>query len=159
MTWLEIMDVLDNMPLHLLKKEAELWRYDAHGNYEIMPIHNLVNPNDDGESPEWKKGGAFSLSFQSFEDEPKPETKKKYLVDVTMLVPFSFYMEAKDYDEAKEKASTAMWSEAFFDSIKDDIDFKSELVEETMFNTMEWSQIQEDNNQDVDPIDVDSFPV
>lgn len=88
---------------------------------------------------------------------PKEEPKKKFLVDVTMMVPFSFYMEAKDYDEAKEKASTVMWSEAFFDSIKDDIDFKSELVEGTMFETMEWTQIQEDNDPDVDPIDVDSF--
>lgn len=93
----------------------------------------------------------FNLVFK-----PEPR-KKKFLVDVTMLVPFSFYMEAEDMDEAKEKAYKAMQSHGFFEYIKDDIDFKSELVEETMFSTMGWAQIQEDNDPDIDPIDVDWF--
>lgn len=88
---------------------------------------------------------------------PKEEPKKRFLVDVTMMVPFSFYMEAKDMDDAEKKASKAMRSSEFFEYIKGDIDFKSELVEETMFNTMEYDQIQEDNNPDVDPIDVDGL--
>lgn len=88
---------------------------------------------------------------------PKEEPKRKFVVEATMNVPFSFYMEAKDMDDAKEKASKVTQNSEFFEYVKGDIDFKSELVVETLSTTMDWDHIQEDNNPDVDPIDVDSF--
>ena len=151
MTWLEIMNILDSMPFHLLKQEAELWRYDTHGNYEIMPIHNLVNPNDDGESPEWEKDGAFSLSFQSFEDEPEP---RKFYVDTTMNVSAQFCIQADSKEDALNKMRFAVCNKRFFDSVKDDFDFD----EVEMFDT--WGVVKDQVYEcfdNVEPIDVDSF--
>ena len=83
MTWLELMDMLDKMPRHLLKREAELWHYDHKGNYEILPIDNIVSPlNDsDSESKEWGPGGSYGLSLQSFDDERKPDLHE-YMVAI-----------------------------------------------------------------------------
>lgn len=70
MTWLEIMDVLDKMPRHLLKEDAELWHYDGTGKTEVLPVANLVSPLNDSEpdSDEWKDGGCYHLSLQSFDE-------------------------------------------------------------------------------------------
>ena len=72
MTWLEIMDVLDKMPRHLLKEEASLWHYDEQGEYEVLPVHDVVSPLNDGKSKEWEPGGNYHLSLQSFNSERKP---------------------------------------------------------------------------------------
>ena len=149
MTWLEIMNILDNMPLHLLKKEAELWHYDCHGSYEVMPVHHLVNPMDDGENPEWEKGGSFYLSMQSFENEPEP---RKFYVDTTMNASVQLCIQAESKEDALNKMSKLMFNTEFFDSIRDDFVFD----DNELYDTWSVTAVNEcfDN---VDPIDVDSF--
>lgn len=100
MTWLEIMEVLDKMPLHLLKKEAELWHYDDEGNYEILPIDDSVSPlNDSASDEEWGPGGDCRLSLQSFDVDRKPELK-----EYVAIINRSCYVSimAKDRDQAQE---------------------------------------------------------
>jgi len=115
MTWLEIMDVLDKMPRHLLKEEASLWHYDEQGGYEVLPVHDLVSPLNDGESKEWEPGGAFGLSLQSF-DEEKPEPKQTYCVCIGTFVDQSFCIEADSMDDARQKALKLLWNKEFFDA-------------------------------------------
>lgn len=80
MTWLEIMDVLDRMPRHLLKEEAKVWKYDSMGKVEVLSVTNLVSPLSDGENaddPEWLPDGGYCLSLQAFtEDSKKPELRE-----------------------------------------------------------------------------------
>lgn len=72
MTWLEIMEVLDRMPRHLLNRKAELWHYDDEGNYDVLPVDNVVSPIDDNSEPEqWEPGGDYRLSLQSFGKRPQ----------------------------------------------------------------------------------------
>ena len=113
MTWLEIMDVLDKMPRHLLKKEANLWHYDEQGKYEVLPVHDLVSPLNDGESKEWEPGGAFGLSLQSF-DEEKPKPKQTFVVLTSTIFGQQFSIEADDVDDAREKANRLVHCERFF---------------------------------------------
>ena len=82
MTWLELMDMLDKMPRHLLKREAELWHYDHKGNYEILPIDDSVSPlNDSAPDEEWGPGGDCRLSLQSFDIDRKPDLHE-YMVKI-----------------------------------------------------------------------------
>lgn len=82
MTWLELMDMLDKMPRHLLKREAELWHYDDEGNYEILPIDDSVSPlNDSAPDEEWGPGGDCRLSLQSFDINRKPDLHE-YMVKI-----------------------------------------------------------------------------
>lgn len=117
MTWLELMDTLDKMPRHLLKREAELWHYDHEGNYEILPIDNIVSPlNDsDSESKEWGPGGSYGLSLQSFDDERNEPGKKKYLIQTSTILGQSFFIDADDKDDAREKARRLVNNCKFFD--------------------------------------------
>ena len=157
MTWLEIMDVLDNMPLHLLKKEAELWHYDEDGVViDVLPIQKLINPDDEKGDYEWRKGGNYSLSFWTF-DSPKPEPEpRKFYVDTTMNVSAQFCIQADSKENAFDKMRFAICNKLFFDSVKDDFDFD----EFEMFDT--WDVTEDEVYEcfdNVDPIDVDSFIV
>ena len=156
MTWLELMEALDEMPLHLLKHEIELWRYESFGHIEVMPVHHLVNPHDDEGDPEWEKGGNYYLSLQSFADGPKsfveePDPKKFY-VDVAMCPSVQLCIQADSESDALGKAGRLVKSKEFFDSIKDDFDFD----EWELFDTMLVTATNEcfDN---VEPIYVDGF--
>ena len=99
MTWLEIMDMLDKMPRHLLKREAELWHYDDKGNYEILPIDDSVSPlNDSAPDEEWGPGGDCRLSLQSFDGERKPKLNE-YMVKIRRVCNVSVM--AKDPEQAQ----------------------------------------------------------
>ena len=99
MTWLEIMDMLDKMPRHLLKREAELWHYDDEGNYEILPIDDSVSPlNDSAPDEEWGPGGDCRLSLQSFDVDRKPEFHE-YMVTIHRVCNVSVM--AKDPEQAQ----------------------------------------------------------
>ena len=99
MTWLEIMDMLDKMPRHLLKREAELWHYDDEGNYEILPIDDSVSPlNDSAPDEEWGPGGDCRLSLQSFDVDRKPELNE-YAVTLRRTIRISVM--AQDLEQAQ----------------------------------------------------------
>ena len=81
-TWLELMDVLDRMPRHLLKQGVELWHYDGNGDYDILPVDEIVSPlNDSGSDEDWGPGGDCHLSLQSYDEER--ETDKTYTFTFT----------------------------------------------------------------------------
>ncbi len=82
MTWLELMELLDRMPRHLLKRDAELWHYDDKGNYEVLPVDDVVTPLTDGGSDEdWGPDGDYRLSLQSFDVDHKPKLNE-YMVKI-----------------------------------------------------------------------------
>lgn len=100
MTWLELMDVLDRMPRHLLKDNVELWHYDNDGNYEILPVDEIVSPISDGGSDEdWGPDGDHYLSLQSFDEERKPKLQE-YVVSIHRVCNVSVMAECEE--QAKE---------------------------------------------------------
>ena len=99
MTWLEIMDMLDKMPRHLLKHEAQLWHYDDKCNYEVLPIDDIVTPITDGGSDEdWGPDGDYRLSLQSFDEERKPRLNE-YAVAIHRICNVSVM--AEDPEQAQ----------------------------------------------------------
>jgi hypothetical protein len=99
MTWLDILNVLEEMPIHLLKQESELWHYDDDGSYDVLPIDSIVSPLSEGrDDPDWKKGGAYRLSLQSFDEERKPELNE-YAVKIHRVCNVSVM--AKDPEQAQ----------------------------------------------------------
>jgi hypothetical protein len=112
MTWLEILQVLEKMPYHLLKDDAVLWAYDVNDDIETVPIHHLVNPADDPNDPNWKKGGDYRLSLQSFADSKPKET---FLIQTSTILGQQFAIEADSVEDAREKAKRLVNDKAFFD--------------------------------------------
>ena len=99
MTWLEIMNMLDKMPRHLLKHEAELWHYDDEGNYDVLPVDDIVTPITDGGSDEdWGPDGDYRLSLQSFDVDRSPKLNE-YTVKIRRTCDVSIM--AEDPEQAQ----------------------------------------------------------
>lgn len=99
MTWLEIMDILDKMPRHLLKRDAELWHYDTDENYKVLPVDDIVTPATDGGSDEdWGPDGDHRLSLQSFDVDRKHDLHE-YMVKIRRVCNVSVM--AKDPEQAQ----------------------------------------------------------
>lgn len=114
MTWLEILQVLEKMPYHLLKDDAELWYRDDSGSViDVLPVNHIVNPHDDDASdPEWEKGGTYYLTLESWA-EPKP--KDTFLIQTSTILGQQFAIEADSVEDAREKAKRLVNDKAFFD--------------------------------------------
>lgn len=141
MNWLEIMDVLDKMPRHLLKQDAELWHYDADGDTaEILSVDNLVSPLNEPDSREWEEGGCFHLTLQSYDKpaaEERPE-RRTFLVDVDTIVSQTFCVKATSREDARAKVDAMLEDGTTYEQ-----SLMGNWVEDRGADAVEVRQIQE----------------